>query len=110
MSETTDSTAEGEAVPSVDWQALRELVAEDDGAPGQRRRATALGAAVAAWVAAFVLVWMTWDQIASRDIVADQLPWLASGGLGALVLAIVGGACLVVAFLPTGSGGPRSGS
>lgn len=108
MSETTDTTPEGEAIPSVDWQALRELVGDDGGALGQRRRAVALGAAVVAWLAAFVLVWLTWDQIASRDIVADQLPWLASGGLSVVVLAIVGGACLVVAFLPASSTGPGS--
>ncbi|QGG94057.1 hypothetical protein [Actinomarinicola tropica] len=49
-----------------------------------------------------MLVWITWDQVASRNVVADQLPFLASSGLAAIVAAIIGGAALVVAFLPTG--------
>jgi hypothetical protein len=90
------------AAPVVDWRALRDLVSDDTGEHGRRRRSVALTVAIVAWIGAFVLVWITWDQVASRDIVADQLPFLASSGLAAIVAAIIGGAALVVAFLPTG--------
>lgn len=89
------------AAPVVDWRALRDLVSDDSGERGRRRRSVGLAVAVVAWIAALVLVWITWDQVASRDIVADQLPFLASSGLAAIVAAIIGGAVLVVAFLPT---------
>lgn len=101
----TDSPTE-QATPVVDWRALRELVSDDVVEHGRRRRGVALTVALVAWIAAFVLIWTTWDQIAARDVVADQLPFLASGGLGSIVLAIIGGAALVVAFLP-GSSAPR---
>lgn len=90
-----------EANPAVDWRALRELVSDDAGEQSRRRRSVALAVALVAWIGAFVLVWITWDQVASRNVVADQLPFLASSGLAAIVAAIIGGAALVVAFLPT---------
>ncbi len=90
-----------ETNPAVDWRALRELVSDDAGEQGRRRRSVALTVAIAAWIVAFVLVWITWDQIAARNVVADQLPFLASSGLAAIVAAIIGGAALVVAFLPS---------
>lgn len=105
MSETDTPT--GPATPVVDWRALRDLVSADALEQGRRRRSVALTVALVAWLAAAVLIWTTWDQIAVRDVVADQLPWLASGGLGAIVLAIVGGAALVVAFLPASAPPPR---
>jgi len=89
-----------ESTPTVDWSALRDLVADDDARNWRRRRMFAVIAAVAAWVAAFVAVWVTWDEVASRSEVADQLPWLASSGLASVVLAIIGAACLVVAWMP----------
>ncbi|QYG94431.1 hypothetical protein HC251_19645 [Iamia sp. SCSIO 61187] len=95
------------ATPIVDWGALRELVSDDAAELGRRRRSVALTVAIVAWISAFVLVWICWDQVASRDIVADQLPFLASSGLAAIVSAIIGGAALVVAFLPTGSASSR---
>lgn len=107
MAETESTTSTEEATPVVDWRALRELVSDDVVEHGRRRRGVALTVALAAWVAAFVLIWSTWDQIAARDVVADQLPFLASGGLGSIVLAIIGGAALVVAFLPGSSASPR---
>ena len=99
MSDTDNPTEP--AAPVVDWRAPRDLVGDDAGEHGRRRRSVALTVAVIAWMAAFVLVWVTWDQVAARDIVADQLPFLASSGLAAIVAAIIGGAALVVAFLPT---------
>lgn len=106
MAQTESTTNTEEATPVVDWRALRELVSDDVVEHG-RRRGVALTVALAAWVAAAVLIWTTWDQIAARDVVADQLPFLASGGLGSIVLAIIGGAALVVAFLPGSSAPPR---
>jgi len=100
MPETHTPTED--ATPVVDWRALRDLVGDDTGEHGRRRRSVALTVAIVAWIGAFVLVWITWDQVASRDVVADQLPFLASSGLAAIVAAIIGGAALVVAFLPTG--------
>lgn len=100
MSDTDNSSEQ--VAPVVDWRALRDLVSDDTGEHGRRRRSVALTVAIVAWISAFVLVWITWDQVASRDIVADQLPFLASSGLAAIVAAIIGGAALVVAFLPTG--------
>ena len=94
---------EDDATPTVDWGALRDLVAADDARDWRRRRMFAVIAAALAWAAAFVAVWITWDEVASRSDVADQLPWLASSGLVAIVLAIIGAACLVVAWLPPSS-------
>lgn len=100
MSDTDIPT--DQAAPVVDWRSLRDLVSDETGEHGRRRRSAALTVAIVAWIGAFVLVWITWDQVASRDVVADQLPFLASSGLAAIVAAIIGGAALVVAFLPTG--------
>lgn len=107
MAQTEETTSTDEATPVVDWRALRELVSDDVVEHGRRRRGAALTAAMVAWAAAFVLIWMTWDQIAARDVVADQLPWLASGGLASIVLAVIGAAALVVGFLPGSSKPPR---
>lgn len=96
----TDTTEA--ATPVVDWGALRELVSDDAAEQGRRRRSVGLTVAIVAWIGAFVLVWITWDQVASRNIVADQLPFLASSGLAAIVSAVIGAAALIVAFLPTG--------
>ncbi|HEX4866757.1 MAG TPA: hypothetical protein VFV32_03945 [Acidimicrobiales bacterium] len=105
MSDTDIPTEQ--ATPVVDWRALRDLVSDDTSEQGRRRRSVALTVALVAWLAAGVLIWMTWDQIAARNVVADQMPWLASGGLGSIVLAIMGGAALVVGFLPGSSSPPR---
>lgn len=105
MAQTEPTTSTEEATPVVDWRALRELVSDDVVEHGRRRRGVAITVALVAWVAAFILIWTTWDQVAARDVVADQLPFLASGGLGSIVLAVIGGAALVVAFLP-GSSAP----
>jgi hypothetical protein len=107
MAEIETTTSTEEATPVVDWRALRELVSDDVVEQGRRRRGVALTVALVAWVAAAVLIWTTWDQVAARDVVADQLPFLASGGLGSIVLAIIGGAALVVAFLPGSAAPPR---
>ena len=101
MSDTPTPAEEGN--PSVDWSALRELVSDDVVERDRRRRSVALACAILAWIVAFVLVWITWDQIAARNVVADQLPFLASSGLAAIVAAIIGGAALVVAYLPASS-------
>jgi hypothetical protein len=108
MVETGNDVPSEDAIPTVDWRALRELFVVETGDQARRRRRFMVTVALAAWVAAFVVVWITWDNIAERNVVAYQLPWLASGGLSALVLAIIGGACLVVAFLPADSPGPGS--
>ena len=107
MAEIEPTTSTDEAAPVVDWRALRELVSDDVVEHGRRRRGVALTVALVAWVAAFVLIWTTWDQVAARDVVADQLPWLASGGLASIVLAVIGGAALVVGFLPGSYAPPR---
>ena len=60
-----------DAAPVVDWRALRDLVSDDTGEHNRRRRSVALTVAIVAWIGAFVLVWITWDQVASRDVVAD---------------------------------------
>lgn len=100
MAETEQPASGTESVPIVDWKALRDLVGDEAPVAGRRRRTLVLAAALVCWAVALVLLWITWDQVASRDVVADQLPFFASGGLGALVLAIAGGACFVAAFLP----------
>lgn len=108
MVDTRNDVPSEDAIPTVDWRALRELFAVDTGGQARRRRRFMVTVTLVAWVAAFVVVWITWDKIAERNVVAYQLPWLASGGLSALVLAIIGGACLVVAFLPADPRGPDS--
>ncbi len=97
------------STPTVDWGALRDLVTADDTSESRRRRTIAVILAVVAWVAAFITLWVTWDQIASRSNVADQLPWFASGGLATIVLAIIGAACLIVAYLPAGGSSKPTG-
>lgn len=93
MSEGTTGT---EDVREVDWSAFASLWRTDpDMAAPPRWRAVSMLVAAVCWVVAFVLVFVTWSEIADRNNVADQLPWLASGGVTAIVLAIVGGAVYV---------------
>lgn len=82
-----------EEVREVDWSAFASLWRGDpDMASPPRWRAVSTLLAGVCWVVAFVLVFVTWSEVADRNNVADQLPWFASGGLSALLLSIMGGA------------------
>lgn len=95
-----EEQVESDSRAEVDWSALRDLVGDDRGDGPARLGRTVRAVGVGLWVASLLLIWITWDQVASRADVADQLPWLASGGLCSIVLAIMGGAVLVVGSLP----------
>jgi hypothetical protein len=51
-------------------------------------------AAVLCFVAGAITLIVTWYKIAGLPLVAEQLPYLASGGLGGLALVIAGAGCL----------------
>ncbi len=73
-----------------------------------RLRSLSITIAIACWLASFLLIGVTWNQVAELSAVADQIPWLVSGGITAIVLAIAGGGVLIGGLLA--SMVPRSGS
>ncbi|MBI1843281.1 MAG: hypothetical protein HYR89_01500 [Actinobacteria bacterium] len=96
-----------ESTREVDWSEFRSLWG--DGSQGRdltRVRSLGITIAIACWVVALVLIALTWNQVAELSSVADQIPWLVSGGITAIVLAIVGGGVLVGGLLA--SMAPRS--
>src|SRR5204862_979646 len=75
---------------AISWSRFRELW------EGQRHdrahpvRSVTTTVAVMCWIGAVLLVFLTWNGAAERILVAEQVPYLVSGGLGALVLTLVG--------------------
>lgn len=50
--------------------------------------------AVLCFVAGAITLIVTWYEISGLALIAEQLPYLASGGLGGLALVIAGAGCL----------------
>lgn len=89
-----------QSTKEVDWSEFRSLWG--DGSQDRdltRLRSLATTIAFACWLVALVLVAVTWNQVAELSSVADQIPWLVSGGITAIVLAVIGGAILVGGLL-----------
>ncbi|MGC1511778.1 MAG: hypothetical protein WA797_02545 [Acidimicrobiales bacterium] len=98
-----------ESAKEVDWSEFRSLWG--DGSQGRdltRVRSLAITIAIACWVAALILIAVTWNQVAELSGVADQIPWLVSGGISAIVLAIVGCGVLIGGLLASMAPRPRS--
>ena len=95
--ESTDITRE------VDWSAFETLWRPgDEMASPPRLRAVSTVIAAVLWVVSLVLLVVSWNEVASRSNVADQVPWLVSGAFVALVLSVIGGAIYL-------GGGPTIG-
>ncbi len=89
-----------ESTKEVDWSEFRSLwgdASQDRDLTRLRSLATTI--AIACWVVALVLVAVTWNQVAELGSVAEQVPWLVSGGITAIVLAVIGGAILLGGLL-----------
>lgn len=93
-----------EVTREVDWSAFETLWRSGDelSSPPRLRTVSTLLAAIL-WVVSLVLLVLTWNQVAERNNVADQVPWLVSGGLVAIVLSVIGAAIYL-------GGGPTIGS
>lgn len=91
---------EVESTKEVDWSEFRSLWGEGpQGRDLTRLRSLSILSAVICWTIALLLIAITWNQVAELSSVADQIPWLVSGAMTAIVLAIIGGAALVGGIL-----------
>lgn len=92
-----------EVVREVDWSAFETLWRPDDqlSSPARLRAVSTVVAAVL-WLVSLVLLALTWSEVADRNNVADQVPWLVSGGFVAIVLSVIGAAVYL-------GGGPTIG-
>ncbi|HVM53855.1 MAG TPA: hypothetical protein VM262_11705 [Acidimicrobiales bacterium] len=92
-----------EVTREVDWSAFESLWRPgDELASPPRLRAVSTVIALVLWAVSLVLLGVTWNEVAERNNVADQVPWLVSGGLVAIVLAIIGGAVYLGGGPPIG--------
>src|SRR3954452_2336468 len=80
---------------AISWSRFRELW------EGQRRerahpvRSVTTTVAVVCWIGAALLVFLTWNGAAERILVAEQMPYLVSGGLRRLLPPLHGCAVLL---------------
>ena len=87
MADTQRAPARAEV---ISWSRFRELWDSQRREKAHPARSVTTTVAVVCWIAAVVLVFLTWNGAAERAVVAEQVPYLVSGGLGALVLTLVG--------------------
>jgi hypothetical protein len=87
---------EGEEGEVIRWERFRSLwdQAHSEHGPPLVRRVTEL-AAGASWVLALIIVFLTWNGAAERRVLAEQVPFIVSGGLTALLLALMGAVLLI---------------
>lgn len=74
----------------IDWSRFGALWARQAEAGGHALRSVTAWVAVALWLLALLLVFLTWKGAADRPLVAEQVPYLVSGGLTALLLTGIG--------------------
>jgi len=93
------ATTDRGAAPPIRWDDFRALW---DRVGEQRRVArrsrTDLGAA-ALWLAALFAVFVTWNGAAAHTSVGEQVPYLVSGGLAAIALALAGSVVFLLGAL-----------
>lgn len=95
--ETVEPLEPGDEEPEViRWERFRSLwdEAHSEHALPRVRRVTELAAGVS-WVIALIIVFLTWNGAAERRVVAEQIPFIISGGLTAVLLALMGGVLLI---------------
>ncbi|MGK2957408.1 MAG: hypothetical protein ACSLFB_03200 [Acidimicrobiales bacterium] len=98
-----------ESTQEVNWSEFRLLWGEgSQGRDLTRLRSLSITIAFACWVISLVLIGVTWNQVAALSSVADQVPWLVSGGITAIVLAIAGGGVLIGGLLASMNPRPSS--
>src|SRR4051812_24399016 len=75
---------------AISWSRFRELWDAQQRDRAHPVRSVTTTVAVVCWIGAVLLVFLTWNGAAERILVAEQVPYLVSGGLGALVLTLIG--------------------
>lgn len=98
MSERGTSKIPTEPQPSsgeVDWAAFGEVWRSQRRIPSRALLTGGVAAAVALWLAALVLAYVSWHSASEEAAVALQIPYLISGGLIVTVLSVAGGSVLV---------------
>lgn len=89
-----------ESTKEVDWSEFRSLWGDASlGRDLTRLRSLSILVAVACWAIALILIGVTWSQVAELSNVADQVPWIVSGAITSIILAIVGAGVLVGGIL-----------
>lgn len=94
----TTSTGSPPAIRWDDFRALWDRVGEQRRVA--RRGRTDLAAAVL-WLAALFAVFVTWNGAAARTSVGEQVPYLISGGLASIALALAGSVVFLLGVLAT---------
>jgi hypothetical protein len=75
---------------AISWSRFRELWDTQRRERAHPVRSVTTAVAVVCWLVAVLLVFLTWNGAAERILVAEQVPYLVSGGLAALVLTLIG--------------------
>jgi hypothetical protein len=94
---------------SISWSRFRELWDSQRRERAHPVRSVTTTVAVVCWLGAALLVFLTWNGAAERILVAEQVPYLVSGGLGALVLTIIGSTVFLYGALVDPEGEDPSG-
>ena len=79
----------------VDWGEFGEVWRSQRRVPSRAVLTGGVACAIALWVAALVLTYVSWHSASNESVVALQIPYLISGGLAVTVLSVAGGAVLV---------------
>lgn len=74
---------------SIRWDEFRTLW-DRAGAASSRGRSRTDMAAVALWLAALFVVFITWNGAAGKTSLGEQVPYLVSGGLATVSLTVAG--------------------
>jgi len=74
----------------ISWAAFREVWDRQRSGRSHPVRSVTTSIAVLCWVVALVLVFLSWNGAAERIFVAEQVPYLISGAVSALLLTLIG--------------------
>lgn len=95
MTTREPSRAHAEESVSIRWDEFRTLW-DRAGTASSRGRSRTDMAAVALWLAALFVVFITWNGAAGKTSVGEQVPYLLSGGLATVSLAVAGSIVFLV--------------
>ena len=83
----------------ISWVAFRDLWERQRRESARPVRSIAVLVATVLWAIAILLVFLAWNGAAERIDVWQQVPYLVSGGLSALILTLMGAAVLLFGAL-----------
>lgn len=89
---------------SIRWDDFRALWDRTSAESRRRGRTRTDMAAAALWLSALFVVFITWNGAAGKTSVGEQVPYLLSGGLAMVSLAVAGSVVFLLGVLSAARG------